>query len=79
MMPFYTETIGLIGIDSGHMTVSSPVVDAEDKQLKALTIRQNTGVAIVVPTAKIGELLDEEVFMAQRKDVALKVSDNPMG
>jgi hypothetical protein len=60
MMPFYSETIGLIGIDTGHKTMKLPIRDAGGAPT-ALTADQNTGVAIVAPVWKIGEALADAV------------------
>lgn len=58
MMPFYTETIGLIGIDTGHKVVELAVRDSTGKASE-LTVAQNSGVAIVAPIWKVGEALSE--------------------
>ncbi|HEX8166148.1 MAG TPA: hypothetical protein VF601_10215 [Beijerinckiaceae bacterium] len=56
MMPFYTEQIGLIGIDTGHKTVSTPVRDSETNNMIG-QVAVNTGVSIVAPIWKINEAL----------------------
>jgi hypothetical protein len=56
MIPFYSETIGLIGIDTGHMTASLPIRN-EVGELTELKAEQNSGVAIVAPAWKIGETI----------------------
>ena len=55
IMPFYSQTIGLIGIDAGHKRHRASVegIGATDA-----FVQQNTGVAIVVPYYKIRELVD---------------------
>jgi hypothetical protein len=60
MMPFYSETIGLIGIDTGHKTMKLPIRDAGGAATD-LTADQNTGIAIVAPVWKIGEALADAV------------------
>ena len=58
MMPFYTETIGLIGIDTGHKTMHLQIRDA-DGSATGFTAEQNTGIVIVSPVWKIGQALSE--------------------
>lgn len=58
MMPFYSETIGLIGIDTGHKTTKLRVRDAAGNPTE-YTGDLNSGVAIVAPVWKIGEALSE--------------------
>ena len=62
MMPFYSETIGLLGIDTGHKPITHPVLDPNtDKPVDPLTVvKQNSGVAIVAPYYKIDHLLNEQ-------------------
>jgi len=68
MMPFYSETIGLIGIDTGHKQHSSPVYVRGTTRLvdDSWEVRQNTGVAIVAPYWRIGELLEQPEFVKRR-------------
>jgi hypothetical protein len=68
MMPFYSETIGLLGIDTGHKPLTNPVIDqASGKPVEpAQVVQQNSGVAIVAPFSKIQELLDEELEKQRR-------------
>jgi hypothetical protein len=70
MMPFYSENIGLIGIDTGHKILTSPVIDETTKKPvdPPCTVVQNSGVAIVAPVWKIRDVLDEEEFVEQRKE-----------
>ena len=60
MMPLYSETIGLMGIDTGHKAFTAPVrsrdAGLEEQQYE---VEMNTGVAIVSPAWKIAELLDD--------------------
>jgi len=65
MMPFYSETIGLMGIDTGHKLTSEPVRN-EDGSKSGTTVRLNTGVAIVSPSWKIAEALAEAVPRPRR-------------
>lgn len=58
MMPFYTETIGLIGIDTGHKVVEVAILDSEGQETE-FTAAQNSGVAVVAPIWKVGETLSE--------------------
>ena len=58
MMPFFTETIGLIGIDTGHKTIRGDVRSAESNSKTELFVPLNTGIAIVSPVWRIEELLD---------------------
>jgi hypothetical protein len=66
MMPFYSETIGLIGIDSGHKTIGAQVIDRQSGVETQLGIDLNTGVAIVVPVWKIRDVLNDARFVAAR-------------
>ncbi|MDD5054665.1 MAG: hypothetical protein PHZ00_00165 [Candidatus Peribacteraceae bacterium] len=59
MMPFYTETIGLIGIDTGHKPVTNPVLHESGKKFEPhLYVTQNSGIAIVAPYYKIIDILE---------------------
>lgn len=69
MMPFFTECIGLLGIDTGHKTLDSKVIDIGTGQPANADWRvsQNTGVAIVAPYTKVHEaLFDDELVQARR-------------
>ncbi len=68
MMPFFSETIGLIGIDTGHKRLPERVVDKTTRKPidPDWRVYQNTFVAIVCPVWKIWELLDQEEFMPKR-------------
>lgn len=55
MMPFYSQQIGLIGIDSGHKNHRTKVEGGESTNAFVL---QNTGISIVVPYNKIKEVID---------------------
>lgn len=57
-MPFYSETIGLIGIDTGHKSTTLEIRDAAGNPTE-YTGDLNTGIAIVAPVWKIGEALSE--------------------
>jgi len=59
MLPFYSETIGLLGIDTGHKPISHPVLDGSTREPVAprQTVDQNSGIAIIAPTSKIQETL----------------------
>jgi hypothetical protein len=60
MMPFYTETIGLVGIDTGHIAITNSVISEIDKQpVDHWRVAQNSGVAIVTPVWKIADVLEE--------------------
>jgi hypothetical protein len=69
MMPFYSETIAVLGIDTGHKLNSSPVqyLGRDEKVDDSWEVRQNTGVAIVSPAWKIAEVLEQDEFVEQRK------------
>lgn len=58
MMPFYTETIGLIGIDTGHKVLDLPIRDANGETTEYRAV-QNSGVAIVAPVGKVREVLED--------------------
>ena len=66
MMPFYSETIGLLGIDTGHKTTFARVRDRRTGDDRELEVALNTGVSIVVPVWKIKEVLDCEQLAAER-------------
>jgi hypothetical protein len=78
MMPFYSETVGLLGIDTGHKPITLPVLEsdtgrpAEPRQI----VQQNSGVAIVAPYYKIDYLLGEQ-FMEQRKKATKEALKDP--
>jgi hypothetical protein len=69
MMPFYSETIGLLGIDTGHKQMSHKVIDRATRQPvnEDWRVQQNSAVAIVAPYTKIGDVLESEEFVEQRK------------
>ncbi len=68
MMPFNSETIGLLGIDTGHKDIVTPVRDKAGKEAKpALMIQQNSGVAIVAPYYKIKDILEGDDLVKQRE------------
>ena len=60
MMPFYSETIGLLGIDTGHKPLTQSVLDpiTRDPVQPVRVVEQNSAVAIVSPYYKIEEVLD---------------------
>jgi len=66
MMPFYSETIGLIGIDAGHKCTRAPVLDLESRCYLDQVVDLNTGVSLVVPVWKIREVLNDDRFVAIR-------------
>lgn len=51
MMPFYSETIGLIGIDTGHLEIKKTIQDSN------IVTLQNTGVSMISPISKIEETI----------------------
>jgi hypothetical protein len=61
MMPFYSETIGLLGIDTGHKPLTNPVLEKHTRKPSEpeQVVEQNSGVAIVAPYYKIREVLEE--------------------
>jgi hypothetical protein len=71
MMPFYSEEIGLVGIDTGHKQLTSPVLGPLGQET-GMRVKLNTGVAIVSPVWKILEVLNEDEFVKQRKEVERK-------
>ena len=58
MMPFFNETIGLIGIDTGHKAGRERILDSEGQETGFTTL-QNSGVAVVAPIWKVGEAVSE--------------------
>jgi hypothetical protein len=78
MMPFYTETIGLLGIDTGHKNVKSPVVDKAGKRVEPVRfIEQNSGVAIVAPYYKINDVLEGDELMREREAASEDAFSDP--
>ncbi|MEP7286653.1 MAG: hypothetical protein ABI947_12900 [Chloroflexota bacterium] len=69
MMPFYSETISLIGIDTGHKLLTSTVTDKATRTRvnDNWVVEQDTGISIVSPVWKIRQVLDDEDFVKQRK------------
>ncbi|MDP3950529.1 hypothetical protein [Microbacterium sp.] len=69
MMPFYSENIGLIGVDTGHK-INRVGIDTKGTRCPApgdWTVTQNTGIALVAPVWKIADLLfDAEEVKARR-------------
>jgi hypothetical protein len=70
MMPFYSETIGLMGIDTGHKCLTSPVIDKTTREPvdDNWIVEHNTGISIVAPVWKIREVLDEDELASLRKE-----------
>jgi hypothetical protein len=68
MMPFYSETIGLMGIDTGHKLMTSTIIDRTTGQQvdPNWTVEHNTGISIVAPVWKIREVLEEDQFRKSR-------------
>jgi hypothetical protein len=56
MMPFYSEQIGLIGIDAGHKQLTAPVEGLQGQE--PAFVKLNSGISIVVPYTKIKELVE---------------------
>ncbi len=71
MMPFFSQIIALIGIDTGHTDETHPVIDRRTGQVvnPDWRVRQNSGVAIVSPAWKIDELLNQEELVSHREKV----------
>lgn len=69
MMPFYNESIALLGIDTGHKLASEPVQSYDKKgPVGDLYVKLNTGIAVVAPVWKIDELLRGSDLNDQRQD-----------
>ena len=58
MMPFYSEQLGLIGIDTGHKVTETPVRRRDEPSATDLIVQVNTGISIVSPVWKIEEALE---------------------
>jgi hypothetical protein len=58
MMPFYSETIGLMGIDTGHKAIVAPVQRRGEGAETDFVVPLNTGISMVAPAWRIAELLD---------------------
>lgn len=66
MMPFYTEQIGLIGIDTGHKTLQAKVRNNKSDEDSVLEVALNTGISIVAPVWKIKDVLNDEELSVDR-------------
>jgi hypothetical protein len=69
MMPFYSETIALLGIDTGHKQVRDKVYyrnTERDVVNEEWEVRQNSGVAVVSPVWEIRKTLEREDLVNQR-------------
>jgi hypothetical protein len=80
MMPFFSETTGLLGIDTGHKPITNTVLDKTTGQAAEppMVVEQNSGVAIVSPYYKIRELLEGEELVEQRQRAdAEAAADDP--
>lgn len=66
MMPFYSETIGLMGIDTGHKVTTERPRNRGDGSLTDLEVPINTGISIISPVWKVRDVLDEEVLVSER-------------
>ena len=58
MMPFYSETIGLMGIDTGHKASIAPIEHRASGPETDLVVRLNTGISIVAPIWRVAEAID---------------------
>jgi hypothetical protein len=68
MMPFYSETVGLLGIDTGHKSLAQPVLNDSGEAVEPPQfVNQNSGVAIVAPYYAIAEVFDNSDLAGQRK------------
>ncbi|HEY5709610.1 MAG TPA: hypothetical protein VIS51_09460 [Solirubrobacterales bacterium] len=78
IMPFFTETIGLLGIDTGHKRMTHVVRDRATDQPSEPPqyVRENSGVAIVAPYYKIREVLEGDKLTKQRKDKAKALTED---
>jgi len=81
MMPFYSETIGLLGIDTGHKMIEHRVLDCERRKVEpAQYVKQNSGIAIVAPYYKINDVLQGPKLMKKRaKAEAMELADPERG
>lgn len=59
MMPFHSEIIGLLGIDTGHKAARAPVYDSVTCNETKLKVTINSGVSIVAPAWRIADALGE--------------------
>ena len=65
----------LLGIDCLHICNTSPVTDKDGKELAyEWRVSQNTGMAGVIPTWKILEILNCEVLMKDRQKEAERIA-----
>ena len=72
MMPFYSETIGLIGIDTGHKLMPDTVDKPSKTEDEAgWVVKYNTGIAIVAPFWKIREVLNDPELLTHRGETNL--------
>jgi len=59
-MPFYKEVIGLIGIDTGHISINTPVVqNVGGVPTKSGMVEQNGGTAITSPVWKNADVVED--------------------
>jgi hypothetical protein len=72
-MPFNTQQLGLIGIDTGHKLVETEIRNKATGSRLGTTpddtswsVWQNSGVAVVAPVWKIAEVLDEDELKQPR-------------
>jgi hypothetical protein len=77
MMPAYSEAIGLIGIDTGHKTTMARAQNRNDGLVTESEVPLNTGISIVSPIWKLGELLDAETLASDREGVSRTPSKAP--
>ncbi len=77
MMPFYTETIGLMGDRYWAQGFNGRGAQKSDGAKTDLEVPLNTGISIVAPVWKIREVLDEDIFKAKRGDPQHVVQHGP--
>jgi hypothetical protein len=65
-----STSIFLLGIDTGHLTITEPVRARDGSESSDLVVLHNTGMAIVCPAWAITELLMDEALVTQRRSAA---------
>jgi hypothetical protein len=78
MMPFYEETVGLLGIDTGHKPLVHPVVDEKGEAIEPpQRVEQNSGIAIVAPYYAIADILEGPELTDQRAQQTKEWLEDP--
>ncbi|WP_299169920.1 hypothetical protein [uncultured Arthrobacter sp.] len=79
MMPFFEETIGLLGVVTGHIDFNQAnalVMAGNHAWSGSYPVKYNTAMEIICPSYRIRELLDLEEHVEEREQEILEARSN---